>query len=322
MKKGKPRSGSMQVWPRVRAKKMTARVRSYPTVKEAKLLGFAAYKAGMTHLLVTGQDKNKNNAGLETFTPATILECPPMKIASARLYKDGKVQKQLNFKTEKELARKIKLGKKTDGKEQIEKLNPEEFDEVRVQVYTLPKLIDLKKTPEIFELPIGGSLAEQIEFLKNNFDKPISINDVFAEGNLIDLHAVTKGKGTQGPVKRFGISLTAKKSEKARRNPGSLGGWTSQGHVMYRVAHAGQTGYHLRTQNNNLILKISDKPEEVNPKGGIVRYGLVKSNYLLVKGSIPGPKKRLITLTVPMRQKRAPKHSSESITYISKESQQ
>ena len=312
----------MQVWPRVRAKKQTARVRSYAKHKEAKLLGFAAYKAGMTHLMVTGQDKNKINAGLETFTPATILECPPMKIASARLYKNGQVIKQLNFKTEKELARKVKLGKKTQGKEQLEKLNVEDFDEVRVQLYTMPKLIDLKKTPEIFEVPIGGNLTEQLEFLKNNFDKPISITDVVSEGSIVDLHAVTKGKGTQGPVVRFGISLTAKKSEKARRNPGSLGGWKSQGHVMYRVAHAGQTGYHLRTQNNNLILKISDKPEEVNPKGGFVNYGLVKSNYLIVKGSVPGPKKRLITITQPMRAKQIPKHSSESITYISRESQQ
>lgn len=323
MKKGKPRSGSMQFWPRVRAKKTVARVRSYPKSKEAKLLGFAAYKAGMTHTLITGQDKNKMNAGQETFTPVTILECPPMKIASARLYKNGQPTKQINFKTEKELSRKINLPKKTNGNEELDKITTEHFDEIRVQVYTLPKLIDLKKTPELFELAIGGTPEEQLEYVKNNYDKPITVSDVLAEGSIVDAHAVTKGKGFQGPVKRFGISLTAKKSEKARRNPGSLGGWKSQAHVMYRVAHAGQTGYHLRTQHNNLILKISDKPEEVNPKGGLVNYGLVKSNYLLIKGSIPGPKKRLITLTQPIRAPpKTPKHSSESITYISTESQQ
>lgn len=322
MKKGKPRSGSMQVWPRVRAKRKVARVRSYPKLKEAKLLGFAAYKAGMTHVMITGQDKNKMNAGLETFTPATILECPPMKIASVRLYKDGQVSKQINLKTEKELGRTIKLPKKPKGKEELDKITEEDFDEIRVQIYTLPKLIDLKKTPELLEMAIGGTPQEQLEYVKNNFDKPITIKDVLSEGSLVDAHAVTKGKGFQGPVKRFGISLTAKKSEKARRNPGSLGGWKSQAHTMYRIAHAGQTGYHLRTQHNNLILKISDKPEEVNPKGGIVRYGNVKSDYLLIKGSLQGPKKRLITLTQPMRAHRKLKHSSESITYISKESQQ
>jgi large subunit ribosomal protein L3 len=322
MKKGKPRSGSMQVWPRVRAKKKVARVRSYPKVNEAKLLGFAAYKAGMTHTLITGQDKNKMNSGLETFTPVTVLECPPMKIASARVYKNGQVVSQINFKTEKELSRATNLPKKTEGKEALDKLTPEEFDEIRVQVYTLPKLIDLKKTPEMFEMSIGGSANEQLEYVKNNFDKPIPITDVLNEGLIVDAHAVTKGKGFQGPVKRFGISLKAAKSEKGRRQPGSLGGWKAQGHVMYRVPHAGQTGYHLRTQHNNLILKISDKPEEVNPKGGFVKYGLVKSNYLLIKGSIPGPKNRLITLTRPIRQHLKPKHSSESITYISTESQQ
>jgi len=322
MKKGKPRSGSMQVWPRVRAKKKVARIRSYPEVKEAKLLGFAAYKAGMTHALITGQDKNKLNSGIDTFTPVTILECPPMKIASARLYKNGIVSKQINFKTEKELLRAVNVPKKPQGKEDIEKIKEEDFDEIRVQVYTMPKLIGLKKTPELFELAIGGSPNEQLNFIKNNFDKPVTISDVLSEGSIVDLHAVTKGKGFQGPVKRFGISLTASKSEKARRNPGSLGGWTSQAHVMYRVAHAGQTGYHLRTQHNNLILKIGEDANDVNPKGGFVKYGEVKSNYIMIKGSVPGPKNRLITITQPIRPKSKPKHSSQSITYISKESQQ
>lgn len=316
----KPRSGSMGVWPRKRAKRQYARVRHF-TGNENKLLGFAGYKAGMTHMIVKGQDKNKMNAGLDTFTPVTIIECPPVKIASARFYKDGVVSKQINFKVEKELQRKTNLPKKSNSDE-LSNIKPEDFDDVTVQIYTLPKLIDLKKTPEIFEVPIGGSVEEKLNFIKENKEKQISIKDVFKEGSLVDTHSITKGKGFQGPVKRFGIGLTSHKAEKARRNPGSLGGWTSQAHVMYRVPHAGQMGYHQRTQFNNQILKISDDPKEVNPKGGLVRYGEVKSTFILLKGSLPGPKKRLITLTHAYRPKKVPAFSPESIKYINVESQQ
>ena len=39
----------------------------------------------------------------------------------------------------------------------------------------------------------------------------------------------------------------------------------------------------------------------INPKGGFIRFGEVKNTCVLIKGSVPGPKKRLITLTAPMR---------------------
>jgi large subunit ribosomal protein L3 len=70
---------------------------------------------------------------------------------------------------------------------------------------------------------------------------------------------------------------------------------------MYRVSHAGQTGYHQRTQYNNMILKIGESPADVNPKGGIPRYGLLKGQYVLVKGSLQGPNKRLLTLIKSIR---------------------
>ncbi len=321
-KSSKPRSGSMGVWPRKRSKKQTARIRNYTTTDEAKPLGFAGYKAGMTHLMVTGQGKNKVNAGQETYTPATIIECPPMKIASVRLYKNNNVIQQINLKTDKELARQQKNNpKKAKGKESLEKLNPEEFDDLRIQVYTTPKTTTIKKTPDLFEMELGGSKEEKLEYIKNNFDKVITINDIFKEGVFVDTHSITTGKGFQGPIRRFGIGMTSHKSEKARRNPGSLGGWKGHAHFMYRVPKAGQTGYHQRTQNNNLILKISDKPEEVNPKGGFLRYGEVKNPYIIIRGSIPGPKKRLITMTSPRKPKKV-SYSSESITSISRESQQ
>ena len=117
----------------------------------------------------------------------------------------------------------------------------------------------------------------------------------------MDLHAVSKGKGYQGPVRRFGISLRQHKSEKTKRGPGSLGPWSGQQHIMYRVAHAGQMGYHSRTEYNKHILKLSAVSDEMKFKGGVIHYGLVKSAYILLKGSVIGPAKRLVIFTRPSR---------------------
>lgn len=316
----------MGVWPRKRAKRLVARVRNYSQTKEPNMLGFAAYKAGMTHTHVLGQDKKKIDAGIERFTPVTILECPPMKLASARFYsKVGtalQVKKQINFKVDKELSRAQTMNLKKSNEKELDNVKASDFDEIRVQVYTLPKVAGIKKTPEIFELQLSGSVEDKLEFVKKHHASQVKISDIFKEGQLVDAHAVTTGKGFKGPIKRFGIGRTSHKSEKSRRTPGSMGPWRGWAHWMFRVPKAGQTGFHQRLQNNNLIMKISDKPEEINPKGGFMRYGEVGTTYVMIKGSLPGPKKRLITLTHPMKGKKAGQFSSDSITYISKESKQ
>ncbi len=326
--KGRPRFGSMGVWPRKRAKRPYARIRSVPVVKEAKPLFFPAYKAGMTRVSVLGTDKNKTNFGIEESQGVTILECPPIKVASVRFYKreghEELVAKQLNFKADKELFRKILRIKdeKFSSVKDLDAINPEEFSDLTIQVYTLPKQIDLKKTPELFELDLGGSFEEKLEFVKNKADKVITINEVFKEGQLVDVHGVTKGRGFQGPVKRFGIGLKDHKSEKGRRAPGSIGSWIGQAHISHRIARAGQTGYHLRTQHNNLIMKLGDKPEEVNPKGGFINYGLVKSSYIMIKGSVQGAKKRLLFLAEPVRSNKKVSFSPGNIKHVSVDSPQ
>jgi len=297
-----PRSGSMQFWPRKRAKRIYARVRSWPTVKDNKPLAFIGYKAGMIQLLAVNENKNSHLKGEEIIVPATIIECPPMKFLSVRFYKTindfAKLQKEIFFKTEKNLSRKIKNPK--ENTKELEKINLEDHDFIRATVYSQPQKAGFgKKKPEIIEMALGGSKQEQLDFIKQNNDKEIEIGSVFSENQTVDIHAVTKGQGFQGPVKRFGIGLKGHKSEKGRRAPASLGPWVRQQHISYRVAHAGQTGGHQRTENNKQILQIlnpSDKPVE-----NIHKYGNVKSNYIILHGSIAGPKKRTIILTAPMR---------------------
>lgn len=305
----------MQFWPRKKAKRIYPKVRSWAKIQEAKLLGFAGYKVGMAHVIAADNSPNSITKGQDISLPVTIIECPPIKIASVRLYKKDvnglNTANEIMGKVDKEFGRKQVVPKKIDEKK-IEGIKAEDYDEIRLLAYTQPKLTAIgKKKPEIFEIALGGSVEDKLKIAKEFLGKEVKVNDVFAENQLIDVHAITKGKGFQGPVKRFGISLKSHKSEKSRRVPGSLGGWKSQGHVMYRVAHAGQTGYQARTEYNKKILKICEI-KDINTKSGFIRYGMVKNPCLLIKGSVQGAKKRVLRITAPLRANK--KLETENLT--------
>ncbi|MEM4267299.1 MAG: 50S ribosomal protein L3 [Candidatus Woesearchaeota archaeon] len=314
----RPRHGSMQYWPRKRAKREYPKVRHYATVDKAIPLGFAGYKVGMTHVMCIDNRKFSKTKGEEISIPVTIIECPPLKIFSIRFYKktaDGfKLLKEVVAKPDKELSRKVVLPKKQHDV----KFVPEDYDDIRINVYTQPRLTGVgKKKPDMFELQIGGKLDTKLKYAQENLGKEIHVKDIFKEGMLVDVHAVTKGKGFQGPVKRFGVQIRSHKAEKTKRGPGSLGAWNAQGHIMYRVAHAGQMGYHTRTEYNKQLLKIGDKPDEINREGGFLHYGKIRNPYLFVKGSVQGPAKRLVRLCYSIRpQKAAGTDVSPTIEYV------
>jgi large subunit ribosomal protein L3 len=298
-----PRRGSLQYWPRKRARKENVRIRSWAVGKAPGLMGFSGYKVGMTHVIAMDNRPTSMMKGQETVVPVTIIECPPLKVFSARFYKkdvyglavSGEV---LSDKLDKELSRTLILPKKINKTFDDFK----EFDDITILAYTIPKLTGIgKKRPEVLEIALGGNKDDKLKFAKDFLGKEITAKDVFKEGQMVDIHAVSKGKGLQGPVKRFGLKLRSHKAEKTKRGPGSLGGWTGGGTVQYRVAKAGQMGYHTRTEYNKKVMRVSDKPEEINIRGGFIRYGFAKNSYILVKGSIPGPKKRLVRLCHAIR---------------------
>jgi len=317
----KPRRGSLQYWPRKRAKRAYARVKTFAPFKEAKLAGFCGYKVGMTHLLITDNKSTSMTKGKNIFCPVTIIECPPIKTASILFYKKTTNGLQLASafmapNLDKELKRKTIIPKKT--KKKIEDFKPEEFDDIAVIVYTQPKLTTIgKKKPEMFRLALGGSIQEKFEWAKANLGKEVQISDILKEGQQVDIHAITKGKGFQGPVKRFGVAIRQHKSEKTKRGPANLGAWHPH-HGNFTVAHAGQMGYHQRTEYNKWLIKIGTNPEEINQKSGFKRYGLVKNNYVLIKGSIAGANKRLIILTNPIRPNKKIPSQAPAISYVSK----
>jgi len=319
-----PRRGSMQFWPRKRAKSMLARIRCWAKTKDTKPLCFAGYKVGMTHMIITDNRPNAITKGEDISWPVTIIECPPIKVAGIVFYRQtlyGPCTSSLILaeKLDKELGRTMPLPKK---QKKIEEIKPEDYSEIMLLVHTQPKLTGIgKKKPELFELAIGGEhLAAQLEYAKKVLGKEISLTDVFVEGQQTDIHTITKGKGYQGPVKRFGVAIRSHKSEKTKRGPGNIGPW--HGTDYNRVAHAGQMGFHQRTDYNKIILKISDKTEEINAKGGFIRYGVIKNKYLLVKGSISGPPKRLIKITMAVRPNKKIFTHAPAIVYISQEAKQ
>ena len=297
-----PRKGSLQFWPRKRAKKVLPRVNwnVIPTGSVKNLKGFIAYKAGMTSALVKDKTQNSMTKDKEIIIPATILECPPLKIFSVRFYKNNQLVKEiLAGQLDKELKRTVKLPKKTP--EKIDNIKLEEYDDISIIVYSQPKKIGVKKRPDLEEIGLAGSFDEKISFVKENLNKEISIFDVFNGWQIADLRGLTKGKGFSGPVKRFGIKLRFHKTEKGQRKVGSIGPW-HPARVTFRVPMAGQMGMFTRVHYNQKIISLGKNPKNDNEKlKNIKNYGDIKSDYILIAGSVQGPAKRQLLITAPLR---------------------
>jgi large subunit ribosomal protein L3 len=296
-----PRRGSLQFWPRKRVSKFLPRV-NWDAISSGKnLKGFICYKVGMASAYVKDETPNSMTKGKRISVPVTILECPPLKIFSVRFYKNKKVVKEiLSENLDKELKRKVKIPKQKKGSATLIDNIKEEYDDLKVICYSQVKKTGIKKTPDLIELGLAGKLGEKINFIKENLGKEISVSDIFEKGALVDMRGLTKGKGFSGPVKRFGITLKPHKSEKGQRRPGTLGPW-HPARVTFRVPMAGQLGMFTRVLYNNKIIELG-KAEDKKELKNIKNFGNVKTDYLVVKGSIQGPPKRQLLITAPLRE--------------------
>lgn len=310
-KQSAPRHGSLAFRPRARFKRLTPRIRFWPEVEGgARLLGFAGYRVGMTHGFTIDTSDSSPFKGKEVFTPITIIETPPLSIVGVRLY--GNSQQGLRVIWEgwaRNLPENIKrrIGSLANRKEAAEPRVPQEIAEktreVRVIVATQPHLAGLgKKTPEVFEIGVGGgSVRERISYAMSLLGREVNAKDVLEEGAYVDVFAVTKGKGFQGVVKRFRVKILDRKSNKTRRGVATLGPWKPAG-VMYTVPRPGQMGFMQRMVRNLQVLKIVENPGEINAAGGFHKYGVVKSQAVILNGSVPGAPKRLVKIRVSARK--------------------
>lgn len=305
--------GSVAFRPRKRAESQMPAIGYWPALTEKRLCGFAGYKAGMTHITYI-DDTESPSKGNEVFASATVVECPPLTIFGVRGYKDGNVVADIICPDEK-VMKLLGMKKKSD-----KKFSASDVDSVFVLAFARPDLTGMgKKTPERMEIAVGGKdTAEKLEYALSLLGKEVKASEALKAGEFLDAVAITKGKGWQGAVKRFGTSVQRRKATGKRRHIGSLGAW-HPGYVQYTVPMAGQMGYHKRTEINKRVMKIGDA-KEINPQGGFTHYGVLQSEYILIKGSLAGPEKRLIRFRRAGRISAAPK--TPDIRFVSTASKQ
>lgn len=333
-----PRHGSLQFRPKKRAASVRPAIKAFPAddqMAPCHLTGFLSYKAGMTHVIRSKEVKSKaKSQSKELLEAVTVLETPPMVIHGIVGY-----QKTLQGlkRTGVILAEHMSEGvirrmftkrfvpgmkhtdlRKTVGfsAEDVEELK-KTSDVVRVLVHSqVQKIRPIhQKKAHIAEIQInGGTVAEKIDFAMERLEKEITVSEVFKENESIDTIGVTKGKGFQGVVKRWGVRVLPRKTNKGTRKVACIGAWHPS-RVMYSVARAGQLGFHRRTQTNLVVYALGNGEQPIvtdfdltvktiNPLGGFVNYGMVKNDYVMLKGPVTGPCKRVVTLRKALQSRK------------------
>src|SRR5215207_368738 len=307
-----PRRGSIAFRPRARAKSLEARVRTWPQLaaEKSSLLGFAGFKVGGIHILTVDDREKTPNFGKQLLNPATVIATPPIRILGIRGYRHDLYGQHAAFDVytkdvPRELSRKFDAKGTDDGFLKAESLL-NSASVVMAVVAVSPNSIGLaQKVPFVFEVAVSGKDARsQYNYVKSILGKEIKIADVFQIGQNIDVFGITRGKGIEGPITRFGVKRKQHKSRKSVRAVGTLGP-ISPAVVMYTVARQGQRGFHQRTEYNKRILLMSsagkDNQISINPSGGFKHFGLVRGDYIVVRGSVPGVPKRLVKMRQPIR---------------------
>ncbi|KAG5468330.1 hypothetical protein LSCM1_02334 [Leishmania martiniquensis] len=341
-----PRHGHLGFLPRKRSRQIRGRARAFPkddATQKPHLTSFMVFKAGMTHIVRDVDRPGSKVNKKEVVEPVTILEAPPMVIVGIvgyrqtpvglktigtvwahhtsvefrrRYYKNWKQSAQLAFTRQKQFAN-TKEGKVAEART----LNAfaKKASVIRVIAHTqLRKLRNHRvcvKKAHVQEIQInGGNIAAKIALAKSLLEKEVRVDSVFQQSEACDVCSVTKGHGTEGVVKRWGVACLPRKTHRGLRKVACIGAW-HPARVMYTVARAGQHGYHHRTQLNKKIYQIGRtvavEPNQatttydltaktITPMGGFVGYGTVRNDYVMLKGSVSGPRRRVMTLRRPM----------------------
>eukprot|EP01132_Coremiostelium_polycephalum_P007992 gene7992-9834_t len=337
-----PRHGNLGFRPRKRASRHQGRIKSFPKddrTKPVHLTAFMGYKAGMTHIVRDLEKAGSKMHRKEIVEAVTILECPPMVIVGLvgyietaqglRTYKTVWAQhlseqfKRRLSKNWKRSAKKVftKYEKNFETEEGKTKFNnavaaiKRRCTVIRVIAHTqVHKLKLVQKKAHVLEIQVnGGSIEEKVNFALANFEKNINVEGVFAANEMIDVIGVTKGKGFNGVIKRWGVRKLPRKTHKGLRKVACIGAWHPS-RVSTTVPRAGQLGYHHRVERNKKIYRIGKaQPDSgkqiptgatefditektITPMGGFPHYGSIKFDFLMLKGCVAGPRKRALTL--------------------------
>jgi len=331
-----PRHGSTAFSPRKRAASIRGKIRSFPKddkTQPCHLTAFLGYKSGMTHIVRELDKLGSKMHKKEVVEAVTIIEAPPMIVVGVVGYHDtafgikqvgtvwashlGEEVKRRFYKRWYASKKKAftKYAKKcTDNKAEIDErlaLIKRQASLVRVLAHTQIRKVKAlgAKKAHLMEIQVnGGTVAQKVDFAVGLFEKQVPVDAVFNHSDMIDIIAVTKGHGFEGVTKRWGTRKLPRKTHKGLRKVACIGAW-HPARVAWTVPRAGQRGFHKRTVANKKIYRIgkADDPKNgstdfditekrISPMGGFPHYGVVNEDFVMLKGCIPGPKKRVITL--------------------------
>jgi large subunit ribosomal protein L3 len=294
-------------------------------MKEHALCNIVAYKVGMTHLTLI-DDTESPSKGAEIARACTILEVPRMEVYGARFYSTNAISHYKESRTElynKALAQKLNIKKMKNDEAKLPSMKQKlgEFTNITALVAAYPKELDVgQHHPMRFEAEVGGENVEQkFEFISKNLGKELKAHEAFKQGEYVDLTSISKGKGWQGPIKRFHVKRNFHKSTAKIRHGGPLGAF-SPGKIYFTVPRAGQLGFNYRTEHNKRILKMGQKSdaEQINRKSGFPNYGVVNNDYIIVDGSVAGPTKRLVRIRKSIRMRNIKGIKEPKVLYIAK----
>ena len=337
-----PRKGSLAYLPKRRTRHHHGRIRHFPRDDAAKpvhLTAFMGYKAGMTHVVKYFERREGKKVIKKDIVHAcSVVECPPMKVVgmvgyiqtprgmrtlatvwAAQLDNDVKRRFYKNWMNSKKKAFSKYADRfkqddksKTSIKRDLERIK-KYCTTVRVLCATQVRKLNLRQVKShIMEIQVnGGTIAKKVDWAFSKFEQEVSVGEVFADNECIDTIGVTKGKGTQGVIKRFGINRLPRKTHRGLRKVACIGAWHPAA-VKWTVARRGQLGYHSRTEINKKIYRVgagavrgvtnnattaADAIEKnITPVGGFPHYGVVNQDFLLIKGGIIGIRKRPVIL--------------------------
>ncbi|TGO81715.1 hypothetical protein BPOR_1043g00020 [Botrytis porri] len=335
-----PRHGSLAYLPRKRASRHRGKVKSFPKddkTKPVHLTATLGYKAGMTTIVRDLDRPGAKTHKKEVVEAVTVIETPPVIVVGLvgyietprglrslttvwaehlsdevkrRFYKNWYKSKKKAFT---KYAKKHSENSGSSITRELERIK-KYCTVVRVLAHTQIRKTPLKqKKAHLMEIQVnGGSVAEKVDFASGLFEKPVEISSIFEQDEMIDVIAVTKGHGFSGVTSRWGTKKLPRKTHKGLRKVACIGAW-HPAQVQWTVARAGQDGYHHRTSCNHKVYRIGrgDDPNNaatefdvskkaITPMGGFVRYGEVKNDFIMLKGSVPGVKKRVMTLRKSM----------------------
>ena len=287
-----PRRGSLAYRPRGRAKSLVPRIRNWPKVEGDKptLLGFPGYKAGTVHVITVDDRAKTPNFGKPLFNLSSVLTIPDAQVVGMRVYRHENGQDMAQ-------------GDVKQAGQTLDKVLLDKASKVAAVVSSVPRDVGLsQKKPIVTEVGVsGGDIKAQAEFVLGLIGKKVKFTDIFKAGMYVDVLGITKGKGYEGPVTRFGIKRKQHKSRKSVRAVGVIGPWHPAA-VMYTIARAGQMGFHQRTETGKRILMVGDTSTgQITPAGGFEHFGNVSGEYAVVRGSVPGPARRFVMVRMRTR---------------------